>query len=106
MKEKTPDWLQQRKQQIDAEEQTPYFKIPQGETEITVDMDIPPAERTGDYSKQYIYTITVNGEARKLSASEYLDKMIIEALCHNINPFTLVRKGTGKQTRYSIKELA
>jgi hypothetical protein len=100
-----PKWVQERKQEI-AQEQLQYFKIPVGETTITVNIDVVPEEREGDYSKQYVYSITVNGETWKLSASEYLDKMIIEALSQGINPFTLVRKGTGKKTRYSIKELA
>jgi hypothetical protein len=32
--------------------------------------------------------------------------MIVDALLRDVNPFTLVRKGEGKDTRYSIKELA
>jgi hypothetical protein len=100
-----PSWVKERKQQID-QAQLQYFKIPVGETTITVDFDVVPEEREGDYSKQYVYSVEVNGETWKLSASEYLDKMIIEALSQGINPFTLVRKGTGKKTRYSIKELA
>ena len=100
-----PKWVQERKQLI-AQEQLQYFKIPVGETTITVDVDVVPEEREGDYSKQYVYAVAVNGETWKLSASEYLDKMIIEALSQGINRFTLVRKGTGRKTRYSIKELA
>jgi len=100
-----PKWVQERKQQIDKGK-LQYFKIPVGETEIAVDSDIVPEEREGDYSKQYVYSVTVNREPWKLSASEYLDKMIVDALSQGINPFTLVRRGTGKKTRYSIKELA
>jgi hypothetical protein len=100
-----PHWLAQRKQEIDADN-LPFYKIEQGETVIEVDVDVVPTMREGDYSKQYLYNVTVNGEAYKLSASEYLDKLIVEALIAGHNPFTLVRKGTGKKTRYSIKELA
>jgi hypothetical protein len=100
-----PKWIQERKQQID-QAKLQYFKIPIGETTITVDVDLVPEEREGDYSKQYVYSVEVKGETLKLSASEYLDKIIIEALSQSINPFTLIRKGTGKKTRYSIKELA
>jgi hypothetical protein len=100
-----PKWVQERKRQIDKA-QLQYFKIPVGETTINVDVDVVPEEREGDYSKQYVYSVAVKGETLKLSASEYLDKIIIEALSQGINPFTLVRKGTGKKTRYSVKELA
>ena len=106
MNQKTiPKWVQERKQRI-GKAQLQYFKIPVGETTITVNVDIVPEELEGDYSKQYVYSVIVNNEELKLSASEYLDKMIIEALSQGINPFTLVRKGTGKKTRYSIKKLA
>jgi hypothetical protein len=100
-----PKWVQEHKRQID-QAQLQYFKVPVGETEITVNVDVAPEEREGDYSKQYVYSIKVNGETWKLSASEYLDNIMIEALSRGINPFTLIRKGTGKKTRYSIKELA
>jgi hypothetical protein len=101
---KIPFWVQQRKQKIDNELE--YFTIPQGETKITVDVNVVPTERDGKYSKQYTYAIMTNGTAYKLSASEYLDRIVIEALSQGINPFTLVREGTGKKTKYSIKELA
>ena len=100
-----PKWVQERKQKL-AQEQLQYFKIPVGETEITVDMDVVPEEREGDYSKQFVYAVIVKGQKWKLSASEYLDKMIIEALSQEINRFTLIRKGIGKKTRYNIKELS
>ena len=100
-----PHWVKNRKEQINSEK-LPFYKIEQGETVIEVDVDVVPTMREGDYSKQYLYNITVKDEAYKLSASEYLDRLIIEALSQGINPFTLVRKGTGKKTRYSIKELA
>jgi hypothetical protein len=103
--ENIPYWVKQRKEQIDGE-MLPFLKIPEGETVIEVDVDVVPTMREGDYSKQFLYTVTVEGEAHKLSASEYLDRLIIDALSQGINPFTLIRKGTGKKTRYSIKELA
>ena len=101
---KIPYWVQQRKQEIDNALE--YFTIPQGKTKITVDVDVVPKERDGKYSKQYTYTIAFDDKAYKLSASEYLDRLIVEALSQGINTFTLIRKGTGKQTKYSIEELA
>jgi hypothetical protein len=100
-----PHWVKQRKEEIEGE-RLPFYKIEQGETVIEVDTDVVPTMREGDYSKQYLYNITVEGEAYKLSASAYLDRLIIEALSAGINPFTLVRKGTEKKTKYSIKELS
>jgi hypothetical protein len=97
-----PHWVEQRKQEIDKE-QLPFFTIPEGETVIEVDTDVVPTMREGDYGEQYLYTIKVDGESYKLSASSYLDRLIIEALSQGKNPFTLARKGKGKKTRYSIK---
>jgi hypothetical protein len=100
-----PHWVSTCKQDIEKE-QLQFFKIAEGETVIEVDVDVVPTMREGDFSKQYLYTVKVDGEFYKLSASEYLDRLIIEALSQGINPFTLVRKGSGKNTRYSIKEMA
>ena len=99
-----PRWVSERKEEIEGGN-LPFYKIEQGETVIEVDTDVVPKMREGDYSKQYLYNITVESEAYKLSVSEYLDRLIIEALSEGINPFTLVRKGSGKKTRYSIKEM-
>jgi hypothetical protein len=101
-----PQWVKERKQWHSENTRPEYFSIPEGETAIEIDMSQPPEEREGDFGTQYIYHIKVNGEHYLLSASMRLDRLIISALSEGINPMTIIRTGTKKQTRYSIKELA
>jgi hypothetical protein len=101
-----PSWVKDRKQWHTAHSNPKYFTIPEGETAIEIDLNHPAEEREGDYGKQFVYRIKANGEKYLLSASITLDRLIISALGEGINPMTLVRVGTKKQTRYSIKELA
>jgi hypothetical protein len=46
-----------------------------------------------------------NDKPLLLSASPTLDSLIIKALSEGYNPFTLIKVGEGKETRYGIKEL-
>jgi hypothetical protein len=101
-----PSWVKDRKQWHTAHSHPEYFSVPEGETAIEVDLSRPAEEREGDYGKQFVYHIKANGKQYLLSASVTLDGLIILALSEGINPMTLIRTGTKKQTRYSIKELA
>jgi hypothetical protein len=101
-----PSWVKDRKQWHSAHSSPKYFAVPEGETIIEVDLNNPAEEREGDFGKQFVYHIKANGEKYLLSASITLDRLIISALSKDINPMTLIRVGTKKQTRYSIKELS
>lgn len=101
-----PSWVKERKKWHDEHAQPDYFKVPEGETLIEIDLNHAPEEKEGNFGTQYIYHIKANGERYLLSASMRLDRLIISALSEGVNPMTLVRIGTRRQTRYSIKELA
>jgi hypothetical protein len=101
-----PSWVKDRKQWHIAHSNPEYLTVPEGETAIEVDLNHPAEEKEGDYGKQFMYRIKVDGKQYLLSASITLDRLIISALSEGINPMTLIRTGTKKQTRYSIKELA
>jgi mannose-6-phosphate isomerase-like protein (cupin superfamily) len=101
-----PSWVKDRKQWHSAHSSPKYFAVPEGETTIEIDLNNPAEEREGDFGKQFVYHIKVNEEHYLLSASVTLDRLVISALSEGINPMTLIRTGTKKQTRYSIKELA
>jgi hypothetical protein len=104
MNKKIPDWVIEHNRKIQDFEAR-FFKIPQGETEVEVDMDFPPERREGTYGIQYVYTVTIDEERFLLGASGRLDKLITAALMQGLNPFTVERDGEGKDTRYAIKGL-
>jgi len=106
VKANVPSWVIERKNWHDENAKPDYFNVPEGETIIEIDLNHAPEEREGDFGTQYIYHIKANGERYLLSASVRLDRLIISALSEGVNPMTLIRTGTRKQTRYSIKELA
>lgn len=105
MKEKIPDWVIEHNSKIQHADGLRFFKIPAGETEIEVDLDVVPERREGLYGIQYVYTVTIDKKRWLLGASERLDKLITAALMQGLNPFTLERDGEGKNTRYAIKGL-
>lgn len=110
------DWILEREQQIAKEkaEFSNYISLQQGENKVSIDVNIPPVEKDGDYpdktgkpQKRYIYTTTQvkNGKALLLSASKVLDRQIIACLVKGITEFTIIKVGVKKDTRYQIKEL-
>jgi hypothetical protein len=101
-----PSWIAERKKWHNEHMQPEYFSIPEGETSIELNLSKAPQEREGTFGKQFVYHITANNKDYLLSASLVLDRLIISALSEGINPMTIIRTGTKKQTRYNIKELA
>ena len=101
-------FLKNRTQQIkkEKEENSKYFKLHNGENKIEIDLSQLPIDETGLYGKRFVYQTTSenNGKKLLLSASVTLDAMIIKCLSEGINPFTLIKTGEGKNTRYEIKE--
>lgn len=111
MEQKTinPEWLKTREQQIEKEreENSKFLSLKNGENVIKIDLSQLPIEDKGKYGKKFVYQTMIEKNGRKLllSASVTLDSMIIKALSKGINPFTLIKVGEGKETRYAIKEL-
>lgn len=103
------DYLQKRMQEIqkNKEENSRYISLKNGENILKIDLNFLPVEEKGKYGTRIVYT-TANMKGDKallLSASIVLDSLIIKALSNGINPFTLIKVGEGKNTRYAIKEL-
>lgn len=107
-------WLETRNQQIkkEKEENGKFVSLKNGENKIEIDLSVLPQEQLGGkFGKRFIYTTTTKKKTEKgeigllLSASPVLDALIIKSLSQGVNPFTLIKVGEGKETRYDIKEL-
>jgi len=101
-------FLKQRSEQIkkEKEENSKYVSLKNGENVIEIDLSQLPIEQIGKFGKRFIYQTTTkkNGANLLLSASPTLDSLIIKALSEGLNPFTLIKLGEGKDTRYDLKE--
>jgi hypothetical protein len=93
--------------QKQKEENSKYYQLKNGENIIKINLSQLPIDVKGKYGMKHVYeTMTEkNGVKLLLSASDALDALIIKALSHGLNPFTLIKVGEGKETRYAIKEL-
>lgn len=108
------NWLKARNEQIqkEKEENSKYLKLKIGENIIKIDLTQLPIEETktisGKTVKRFVYQTEINNNGRKmlLSASAYLDTLIIKALSEGFNPFTLIKTGERINTRYAVKELS
>ena len=106
------DWLNKRNEQIkkEREENSRYITLQNGENVVEIDLTEMPVEVKGMYGTKFVYTTTTKKTINNkeisllLSASKILDGLIIKALSEGFNPFTLIKVGEGKNTRYAIKE--
>lgn len=108
------DWLQQRQQNLkkEREKNSKYLALKNGENTVKLDVSVMPVEDpNGKFGKRMIYTTeivrNIDGKDVKLllSTSPALETLILKALATGINPFTLIKIGEGRNTRYAIKEL-
>lgn len=110
------DWLKTRKEQIQKEKEknSKYLTLKDGENQIVIDMSVLPiTQEGGKFGTRQIWTTknqkVIDGKtitSLLLSASPTLDVLIVRALSEGFNPFTLIKVGQGKDTRYAIKELS
>lgn len=102
-----PNWVKERQKQQIAQkaDRSIFFKFPEGETEIEVDVSTPPIQVEKFNKTRFQYQITVNKEVKTLEVGTQLDTMIITALMKGLNPMVVVRVGTGIKSQYSIKGL-
>ncbi len=108
------EWLQAEQERIkkEKEENSKYVTLKQGENTIKLDLSVRPefdakAKFGGKWVWQTTATKMLKGVMTPmlLSASPTLHALIISALAEGHNPFTLIKVGEGKETRYAIKEL-
>lgn len=98
-----PEWIKQHKDMLDKSQ---YFKIPQGETMIEIDLTQQVKQVPSNYGKdRFEYHIISEQKQYKMTVGFMLDVMITKALIQGMNPMTIIRAGEGQNTRYSIKGL-
>ena len=82
-----------------------FFQIPEGETKIII---LPAEIRKveGKWGNRYIFQIKVGRQEYALGVGERspLLRQIVAAVKQGKTTLTIIRAGTGKNTRYSIKE--
>lgn len=103
-----PSWINERAEVLAKRkiENSKFYKIPEGETEILVSTTKPPTEIEKFNKKRSQYEITVNGKSLILECGITLDSLILKALKQNMNPMIIIRVGTDINTMYSIKGLS
>ena len=103
------EFLKNRMEEIKKEkdENSKYLSLKNGENIVKIDLGFLPEKVNGKFGTRYVYTTCIKKGERQLflSASPMLDGLIIKALSEGINPFTLIKVGEGKNTRYAIKEI-
>lgn len=100
-----PQWILDQKKYQDEHQ---FYKLPEGETEIYIDISKPVQKQksTFDSSKdRFVYSIQVDGKPYTMSCGYMLDALIIKALIAGMNPMRIIRAGAGTNTRFSIKGL-
>lgn len=94
--------------QKEKEENSRFVQLKNGENIIKIDLSMRPIEdKKGKYGTKMVFQTLneKNGKKLLLSTSPTLYGFVIKALSSGYNPFTLIKLGEGKDTRYAIKEL-
>ena len=108
-----PSWVKRASEAIKTQqaEESVFYKLPEGETEILVDDAVAFVEITKAFNKKddarirYQYAITVEEQQKTLEVGKQLHRLIIKALMQGLNPMTIVRVGIDINTKYGIKGL-
>ena len=101
-----PEWIKQHQAKNEEEDESEFFKFPEGETEIEVDISKPPKQVEKFEGKtRYQYQIRVDDEQKTLEVGKQLDRHIIMALMRGLNPMVVIRIGDDIHTKYSVKGL-
>jgi hypothetical protein len=108
---KLPKWiLDHNAKNEETAKNSVFFKLPEGETEIQVDLSEAPKElQKAGLDKivrtRWQYRIVVNGESKILEVGKQLDTQIIQALMKGLNPMVVIRAGKDIKSKYSVKGL-
>jgi len=104
-----PKWIQGNLKTMTESGYLPMLKLDEGETKISVNLDHAPVESEaifqGKKSERFTFIVNKGKLGYKFTVGKQLYYLILQALFQEINPMTIIRKGTGQQTQYSIKEL-
>jgi hypothetical protein len=112
-----PQWVKDKQVKIEEEKEKyqksnlpegyeGYLKLVNGENKITIDMTHTPTEGISKFNKpQTHYGVISEGKKYILSTSSLLDQLINSEIMISGNPtMTIIRTGSGKETRYEIKK--
>lgn len=113
MSSDVPSWVIKAQAEIEEQkkEESQFFKLPEGETEILVIETIPvkTIEKSfGNDTKKRLrwqFEINVDGQKKTLEVGKILYRKMIDALAQGLNPMTIIRAGTDIHTSYGIKGL-
>ena len=108
IKERLDDANEARKKQLKEKGYAEFYKLPVGETTITLDLNTAPRDKSGDFGEQCIFRISVGKETYDFSISvkSPLYRSILETAEQGKTHMTIVRTGEGKNTRYTIKKVS
>ena len=83
----------------------PFWKIPEGTTKITLQSVLPTDYNKGQFGPQKLFSIKVKGEEYALGVRETspLYRRLVQLLATRSVDIEIIRAGTGKDTRYSVK---
>lgn len=112
MSKAVPAWVKQAKAEIAEQEanESVFYKLPEGETEIMVNADEPPKVVEKKFKDEVrtrwqFKIILEDGQQKTLEVGKTLYRKIIKALEQGLNPMTVIRAGTDIRTNYGIKGL-
>ena len=103
LEQETAKVKERRNKALEERGYAEFYKFPQGETEVTVDVGVQPREKTGDFGLQTILRVTIDGKPYDIAVKDMLYYKILKKLEQGQTTMTIVRAGEGKQTRYSLK---
>lgn len=112
MSKAIPSWVQQESAKIkeQQEQESQFYKLPEGETELLFDDAEPPKEiektfKSDTRTRWQYKVILEDGNQKTLEVGKQLHRLIIKALSQGLNPMTIIRAGTDINTKYGIKAL-
>lgn len=107
-------WIKSKLKKIEDERKAAFkekgyedlFIFPQGETQITIDTTKAPREIKTRRGLRDVYRIIHNNKPYDLMINPIttLSELVLKMLMLGQDTFTVVRVGTAKDTRYTIKE--
>ncbi len=97
--------IKQMQNKLREKGKSPYLKLPEGESVITFSLE-KPEKRVNNFGNEVAdFKVVYNGESYILSVNtnSTLYRKILSQLAQGHTTLTIIRAGTGKETRYSIK---
>ena len=96
----------ERKAKLKEKGMEDLYNMQIGETQITIDTNIPPRTAETKFGPRDVLRIQINDNPADwmINPASPLYRELLQNLSQGKNHFTIVRSGLEKQTRYSIKK--